>query len=238
MGRMSKRWFRCQASTTPVLTRLNQHHPRHPRFHRRPAPLELEPKPPTPPPGVFCTTPVLTPRNDPPACVRRTSAAAIGRLYRAIAISRLFSSASEIAFFKLSSRTPLFTSASIRGELARLGCGTSVARYVFNGLFECGISRRNAGCAGAGGVCAHHCLLHLGQHRHLHQRNHADATKQRKTPTHAFTSAPADVTRPAVSRYIHPSRSSIVRFHTPRSSPSVSPAPPSSPVHSMSETTA
>src|ERR1700761_7491292 len=45
-----------------------------------PAPLELAPNPPTPPPGVFCTTPVLTPRNVPPACVRRTSAAAIGIL--------------------------------------------------------------------------------------------------------------------------------------------------------------
>src|SRR5258707_10087596 len=45
-----------------------------------PAPLEAAPSPPTPPPGVFCTTPVLTPRNNPPACVRRTSAAAIGML--------------------------------------------------------------------------------------------------------------------------------------------------------------
>src|SRR5258707_15858659 len=45
-----------------------------------PAPLELEPNPPTPPPGVFCATPVFTPRNVPPARVRTTSAAAIGIL--------------------------------------------------------------------------------------------------------------------------------------------------------------
>src|SRR5580698_716813 len=92
-----------------------------------PTPADPEPKPPTPPPGVFCTTPVFTPRNDPPACVRKTSAAAIGMLYRAIAISRLFSSASEIASFKLSSRTPSLIRESIRGEFARFGRGTSVA---------------------------------------------------------------------------------------------------------------
>src|SRR5580698_3262169 len=101
-----------------------------------PAPAVPEPKPPTPAPGVFCTTPVLTPRKDPPACVRRTSAAAIGRLYRAIAISRLFSSASEIASFRLSSSTPSLIKESILDEFARFGCGTSVARYVFSGLSE------------------------------------------------------------------------------------------------------
>src|ERR1700735_4369495 len=84
-----------------------------------PAPADPEPKPPTPAPGVFCTAPVFTPRNDPPACVRRTSAAAIGRLYRAIAMSRLFSSANEIASFRLSSRTPSLTRLSIRDEFAR-----------------------------------------------------------------------------------------------------------------------
>src|ERR1700753_336199 len=50
---------------------------------RPPAPAPPDapaPLPPTPPPGVFCTTPVLPPRNNPPAWVRRTSAAAIGRL--------------------------------------------------------------------------------------------------------------------------------------------------------------
>ena len=144
--------FPCPVSTIPDPMHPNPHHPLHLKFRLRPRRSTPVPKPPTPPPGVFCTTPVFTPRNDPPACVRRTSAAAIGRLYRAIAISRLFSSASEIASFKLSSRTPLFTSASIRGEFARFGCGTSVARYALNGLSECGMSRRNAACGCAGGA--------------------------------------------------------------------------------------
>jgi hypothetical protein len=41
-------------------------------------------------------------------------------------MSRLFSSDSEIASFKLRSRTPFYTNASIRGEFARFGCGTHV----------------------------------------------------------------------------------------------------------------
>ena len=45
-----------------------------------PAPGAPAPNPPTPPPGVFCTTPALTPRNTPPAFVRRMSVSAIGRL--------------------------------------------------------------------------------------------------------------------------------------------------------------
>src|SRR5271154_2180660 len=55
------------------------------------------------------------------------------------------------------------------------------------------------------------CLLHLSQRGHFHQHNYTDATKQRKTPSHAFTSEPADAASPAVSRYCQPSRSSIVR---------------------------
>src|ERR1700734_1016599 len=56
----------------------------------------------------------------------------------------------------------------------------------------------------------HHCLLHLAHQRHLHNRHYADTTKERKATTHAFTSASAACS-PAVSRYIQPSRSSIVR---------------------------
>src|ERR1700733_12535730 len=68
---------------------------------------------------------------------------------------------------------------------------------------QCRLGRR-CWCLGS------HRLLHLGQHRHLHQNHDAEATKQRKTPSHAFTPVAA-ASSPAVSRYIHPSRNSIVR---------------------------
>src|SRR5215467_8550890 len=98
-----------------------------------PAPGAPVPNPPTPPPGVPCTTPVLTPRNDPPAFVRKTSVSAMGRLYRAMATSRLFSIASAIASFSEMYNLPSRISESSRDELLSVGSGTVLDLYAPKG---------------------------------------------------------------------------------------------------------
>src|ERR1700676_925171 len=106
-----------------------------------PAPGAPVPNPPTPPPGVPCTTPAFTPRNIPPACVRRISVFAIGRLYRAIARSRLFSRASWIASLRDKYNLPSRISWISSGELVRSGCGTAPGAYAREGLRDLGMSK-------------------------------------------------------------------------------------------------
>src|SRR6267154_1478281 len=82
---------------------------------------EFAPIPPTPPPGVFSTTPALTPRMAAPALARRISVSAIFKLKRAMAISRLFSSASATASFSERYSFPSCIKESMRAVLARFG---------------------------------------------------------------------------------------------------------------------
>ena len=94
-----------------------------------PAPGAPVPKPPTPPPGVPCTTPAFTPRKIPPARVRNMSMLAIGRLYRAMARSRLFSSASRMASLSDKYSLPSRINCPSSGEFVRSGRGTWSAEY-------------------------------------------------------------------------------------------------------------
>src|ERR1022692_900136 len=106
-----------------------------------PAPGAPAPKPPTPPPGVPCTTPVFTPRKVPPALVRRMSMLAIGKLYRAIAKSRLFSKASRIASLSDKCSLPSRINWPSKGEFVICGSGTSFGEYALKGLCDFDISK-------------------------------------------------------------------------------------------------
>ena len=72
-----------------------------------PEAVDVPPGPPPPvivvvvPPRVPVTTPVLTPRKICPDRVRRMSVSAMSRLMRAMAMSKLFSSASRTASERL-----------------------------------------------------------------------------------------------------------------------------------------
>ena len=83
------------------------------------------------------TTPVLTPRKEAPALVLWMSVSAMGRLsYRAMAKSRLFSSARAIASCKEIYSLPSRMRRSKRGELSSCGSGTWLGAYASKGLRE------------------------------------------------------------------------------------------------------
>src|SRR5262249_32055801 len=69
-----------------------------------------------------------------PARERKTSVSAMGKLYRAMAMSRLFSSPSATASESDSMILPSFMSWSRRGVLAKLGSGTFFDEYGAKGF--------------------------------------------------------------------------------------------------------
>src|SRR5215813_3363674 len=72
-----------------------------------------------------------------PARERKTSVSAMGKLYRAMAMSRLFSSPSATASESDSMILPSFMSWSRRGVLAKLGSGTFFDEYGAKGFGQC-----------------------------------------------------------------------------------------------------
>jgi hypothetical protein len=112
-----KRSFRCPASTDTSPEAPEPAPPAPPDVPPAPAPLAL-PKPPTPPPGVFCTTPVLTPRND----AARLRAQDVG-LPQSEVVSRdrdveIVLKRQRDRILQRQLQHAIVTSVSIRGELA------------------------------------------------------------------------------------------------------------------------